>query len=143
MKVSTESGVKAAMNHTAVIQESLRYIDEHLEDNIRLDDLAGRAHLSKYHYHRLFHRAVGDSVNRYIGKRRMEKAADELARTDAPILDIALGCRYSSQESFSRAFQKVYEMTPGRYRKTFAAHGQSGVVRLRAGFGKQRMDMAA
>lgn len=113
------------------IHQILDYIEAHLDEDIRLEALARRACLSKYHFHRLFRRAVGEPVRQYIRKRRMERAAAELAETGRPILEIALDCRYASQEAFSRAFQRIYALPPGKYRRMFAS-GRRSVVRMAA-----------
>lgn len=113
------------------IWQTLDYIEAHLDEKISLDELARRACLSKYHFHRLFRRETGEPVQQYIRRRRMERAAGELAETDRPILEIALDCRYSSQEAFSRAFARVYSLTPGEYRRLFASSARN-IVSLAA-----------
>jgi AraC-like DNA-binding protein len=105
------------MNDRSRVQDSIRYIENNLDGKLSLDELSKRAHLSKYHFHRLFHQTVGEPITRYINARRMEKASEELVRTDLPIIDIALKYQYGSQESFSRAFKRAYGMTPGKYRR--------------------------
>lgn len=99
------------------VLQTIRHIDRNLTDAFSLDGLAGLAHLSKYHYHRLFRKAAGEPVARYILRRRMEKASQELLTTEQPIIDIALRYRYGSQEAFSRAFKRVYGVMPGKYRR--------------------------
>ncbi|MDF2611237.1 MAG: AraC family transcriptional regulator [Lachnospiraceae bacterium] len=111
------------MDYSLMIRNSIKYIENNLAEKISLDDLAKRACLSKYHYHRLFHKMVGESVNRYINKKRMENAAKELIETNQPIMEIALKNQYNSQEAFSRAFKKAYNHTPGQYRIIYA-HGR-------------------
>ena len=130
------------MDCSLKVHDSLTYIEKNLDDKISLEELAQQAHLSKYHYHRLFHKIVGESVTRYINKRRMEKASEELARTDQPIIDIALKYQYASQESFSRAFRRLYGLTPGKYRKIYAGSKRYGAVNVSAYFSKT-MDIAA
>jgi AraC-like DNA-binding protein len=130
------------MDYHTKVRDSLKYIDENLNHKIDLDDLAKRAYLSKYHYHRIFHKVSGESVTRYITKRRMEKAAGELARTDRPIIDIALEYQYASQESFSRAFLKIYGLTPGKYRRRYGGNSSDQVINLSCRFNKN-MNMAA
>lgn len=117
------------MKKKFTVRQSLNYIDEHLDENISLEKLAEQARLSKYHFHRLFRQTVGEPVSQYIRKRRMAGAAKDLAETDRPIMEIALNCQYASQEAFSRAFQRIYALTPGKYRRLFASGG-SKVVRF-------------
>lgn len=112
-----------------MIQQTLDYIESHLAEDIGLNELARQVCMSKYSFHRLFHQTVGEPVYQYIRRRRMERAANQLIQTKQPIMEIALNCRYSSQEAFSRAFQRIYMLTPGRYRRLFAT-GNRHVVHL-------------
>ena len=122
------------MDYHSKVHDSFKYIEENLNGRIDLDDLAKRAYLSKYHYHRIFHKISGESVTRYITRRRMEKAAEELTRTEKPIIDIALEYQYASQESFSRAFLKIYGLTPGKYRRKYGGDNFGNVVNLSCHF---------
>jgi AraC-like DNA-binding protein len=142
MSLTIQSEVYLFMDHGLRVQDSLEYIEKNLSDKISLDDLAKSACLSKYHYHRLFHKAVGESVNKYISKKRMENAARELAQTDQPIIEIALKYQYGSQESFSRAFKRVYDLTPGKYRKMFSYSRQCNIRHLHS-YSNQITDIAA
>lgn len=93
------------------------YIEEHLKEEITLDELAQVANYSKYHLHRMFTGLIGFSVHNYIKRRRLTEAAKELLFTKKPILDIALEATYESQQAFTLAFKEVYKMTPQRFRK--------------------------
>lgn len=108
------------MKPTIIIPKTLDYIDNHLAESLGLDELARRVCMSKYAFHRLFRQTVGEPVYQYVRRRRMERAADRLIRTDQPIMEIALNSRYASQEAFSRAFRQVYALSPGKYRRLFA-----------------------
>lgn len=124
------------MDYHSKVHDSLEYIEENLDDRINLDDLAQKAHLSKYHYHRLFHKTTGESVTKYITKRRMKKASEELVQTDQTIIDIALKYQYASQESFSRAFLRIYGLTPGKYRRVHGNGKFNKVIPLNFCFNK-------
>ncbi|RXZ78415.1 helix-turn-helix domain-containing protein [Paenibacillaceae bacterium] len=102
--------------HSAVMANSLDYIEKHLKVELTLEAISAHASFSMYHYHRLFHSYVGSALAEYIRKRRLTNAASELITTDRRILEIALDYRFDSQESFTRAFKKMFYMTPGRYR---------------------------
>ncbi len=129
------------MDYCSQMKDSVRYIEENLEDKISLEVLAEKANLSKYYYHRLFSKITGESVTKYINRRRMEKASQELIRTDQPIIEIALKYQYGSQEAFSRAFMRVYGMAPGRYRKSYT--GRAGEATKSSACFNKIMDMAA
>jgi len=101
------------------IQQSIDYMEAHLAESISLADIAGHVGFSPFHFHRKFRKEVGVSVADYLRRRRLCYSAQLLLHTEASILDIALHCHFESQESFTRAFKKLYGMPPGRYRKLF------------------------
>jgi len=103
--------------HEKTIQETLNYIEQHLKDDLPLQTLAKHAGYSRFHFHRIFKKVIKKSVVDYIRERRMTQAAKDLIHTDQRAIDIALQYRFGSQESFTRAFKKIYDMSPARYRK--------------------------
>lgn len=105
------------MDYKERIQASIEYIEGNLKEEISLDNLAKQTFLSKYHYHRLFHELVGETVMTYVRKRRLNEAAKELLEGETKIVDIALKYQFSSQESFSRAFKKMFQVSPGEFRR--------------------------
>ncbi len=64
-----------------------------------------------------FEAVVGESIGSYLRTRRMNRAANDLIYTNKRILDIAMEYRFGSQEGFTRAFKKSFQLTPGAYRK--------------------------
>lgn len=105
------------MNYDACIKKSIEYIENNLNKKIQLKELADKAFLSKYHFHRVFHSVVGEPVAEYIRKKRLEEAANELLTTENKIIDIALKYQFSNQESFTKAFKKLYGIPPKEFRK--------------------------
>jgi AraC-like DNA-binding protein len=108
------------LNYEALVRQSLDFIENNLRGRICLEDLAKNVYLSKYHFHRVFHGVTGESVSKFIHKRRMEEAARELMVTEKPIIDIALSYQFGSPEAFSRAFRRVHGIAPGEYRRQYA-----------------------
>jgi AraC family transcriptional regulator len=104
------------MDYIKRVAAAVEYIEANLGDPIGLADAARVACFSPFHFHRIFRAFVGDSVSDYIRKRRLTEAARELLTTKKKIIDIALDNLFESQESFTRAFQKAYKTTPGRFR---------------------------
>lgn len=105
------------MNVYDRIQNSINFIDENLTNDITLIDVANKAYCSLSYFHQLFHTIIGYSLKEYIRKRRLAEAAYELIFTKNKILDIALTYQYETAESFTRAFNKMYGLTPSMYRK--------------------------
>ncbi|AJA46511.1 transcriptional regulator, AraC family [Clostridium pasteurianum DSM 525 = ATCC 6013] len=112
-----EGGSNFNMNYDTCIEKSIEYIERNLNKKIELEGLAEKAFLSKYHFHRVFHAIVGEPVGEYVRKRRLSEAASELVNTDDKIVNIALKYQFSSQESFTKAFKKLYGIPPREFRK--------------------------
>jgi AraC family transcriptional regulator len=108
-----------------VSQEYTRRIDrviDHLRDNLdkplKLEDLAKVACFSEYHFHRVFAAMTGETLNDFTTRMRLEKAARLLKRTRNSATEIALECGFSSSATFSRSFNKAFDTSPTRYRKS-------------------------
>ena len=111
------------MHHQTVhiVSQAIRYIEEHLHDNLDLDMVAIALHYSKYHLHRIFTKTVGLTIHDYIKRRQLTEAAKFLALSKKPIIEIAFLCGYKSQQAFSDIFKAMYKKTPAEFRelKTF------------------------
>jgi AraC family transcriptional regulator len=105
-----------ASNYAARILKVLIHIQHHLDEPLRLDDLAGIACFSPYHFHRVFRGMVGESLGEHIKRIRLERAAHMLRYSQARITEIALDTGYEATESFSRAFKDVFGCAPTAYR---------------------------
>jgi AraC-like DNA-binding protein len=94
------------------LQAAIEYIEENLQEELALKEVAARAFASLYHFHRLFRALVGQSLKEYIRCRRLVLAARELVTTRRSVTEIALSYRYSAPESFLRAFKGLFAVTP-------------------------------
>lgn len=101
------------MEYSVEMRAAIDYIESHLDSQIRLEDAAAAAGFSKYYFHRIFKQETGLSLYKYIRKRRLAQAASLLFNSRIPVLDIAVGLCFESQEAFTRAFKKRYGMPPG------------------------------
>lgn len=99
-----------------VNEKILRFIEEHLNENLDVDQVAAIAGYSKFHLERIFALENGCTIYKYVKMRRLTEAARQLIFSSRPILDIALNAGYDSQQAFTLAFKKVYEITPKVYR---------------------------
>ena len=94
------------------------YIDRHLDEKLDLDTLAGVAHFSPFHFHRLFGALMGEALGDYLRRRRLEIAAIRMRSQErVAVLDIALGVGFGSSEAFTRAFRARFGCSPTEWRK--------------------------
>lgn len=106
------------MHAWETIERSLDFIEDHLEEEIKIEALADVAALSPFYFQRLFKRLVHKPVQEYIKLRRLARASDALRDTERRILDVAVDYGFSSHAYFTRAFKDAYAITPEEYRRT-------------------------
>jgi AraC family transcriptional regulator len=106
------------MDYFKRIQDTVEFIEDHLQGELRIEDIAAKSFFSVFHFQRLFRAMSGFSVYEYIRKRRLSEAAALLRESDKTILEIAVTYQYGSHEAFTRAFMNCYQVSPGRYRKS-------------------------
>jgi AraC family transcriptional regulator len=94
----------------------LVHIQQHLDDALALDDLAGVACFSPYHFHRIFKGMVGETVQEHIRRLRLERAAGQLKLSARPVIHIALDAGYESHEAFTRSFHALFGRSPSAFR---------------------------
>lgn len=93
------------------------YVEAHMGEQPSLTELARQVGYSPTYCSMVFHQASGMTLRRYMAARRLSLAALKLRDTREPIAQIALEFGFSSQTALTRAFQEVYGMSPGRYRR--------------------------
>ena len=98
-------------------------INNHYGEDLSLIKLAEIACLSKFHFHRLFHKHFGETVHDCIRRVRLEHATHLLvADVHASIAEIAEACGFSSSQNFSRAFKERFGLSPTAARKNPDQH---------------------
>lgn len=99
------------------IDRVLKYIEAHLANKISLAEVAEVSHFSVFHFHRIFTGIVGETVNDYIARRRLEKAVNLLIfKTELSITQIALDSGFSSSANFSKAVRLHFGFSPSEIR---------------------------
>jgi AraC family transcriptional regulator len=120
MKASTEQDYRERLVRTLV------YIQEHLDGPLELDEVAGVAAFSSFHFHRIFRGLVGETLKEHTRRLRLERAARNLKRSEEPIIQIALQAGFETHESFTRAFGDMFGVPPSAYRNSSTLDGGSG-----------------
>ena len=102
-------------------KDILAWIEQHLDQPMSLDQVARQAGLSPFHFSRLFTARMGRSVMAHVRGRRLVRGARRLCdEPDLQLVDLAFDCGFESQEAFTRAFKRVFGVSPGRFRSGFA-----------------------
>ena len=97
-------------NHPRVL-EWMRYIEEHLTEDLDIDLLAETFFISKYHMMRLFHREVGTTIHNYLSQRRLMYARDLISK-GMRATEACYRSGFRSYSSFTRAYGKHFGTTP-------------------------------
>ena len=104
--------------YIARINKVQDYIDKNISTKLRLEELASVANFSKFHFHRIFAAIIGETLNGYIQRIKLEKAATLLAiNPDLPITEILLDCGFSSSSVFARSFKEMFGKSASEWRK--------------------------
>lgn len=99
------------------IRRLLEYIEQHLNDDLSLQTMAGEINLSPLYLSHAFRSMMGQSPHQYVVERRVERAKQLLADTATPIAEIALAAGFSSQSHLSNWFRRIVGVSPAVYRR--------------------------
>ena len=103
----------ANLDYVARVNRAIDHIVGNLGEPLKLDDVARVACFSPCHFHRIFKGLVGETLNVFVKRVRLERAVHMLTyRRGASLTDIALACGFSSSSDFSRSFRGHYGVPP-------------------------------
>lgn len=108
----------ADLRISPLIQRVSAYLDEHLGEDVTLDELSRTVFLSKYYLERRFKRETGVSIYRMLLQKRMIRARN-LMREGMPLTNVAQSCGFSEYSGFYKAFRSEYGVSPRAYQRQF------------------------
>ena len=108
------------MDNRAMIQKSLDYIEDNLRTEIAAAELAEMAHISLFHYYRLFQQATGMPVMQYILRRRLLHGVYAMKQGSTKT-DAALLYGFDTYAGFYKAFCREFGSTPSEFLKSCRA----------------------
>jgi len=112
------------------INRVIDYIETNIDEDLSLEILAGIAHFSRFHFHRIFRAMMGETLNQFIQRIRVERAAGQLiANPKKSITEIAFNCGFSGSATFARAFRETFHMSATEWRSQ--GHPRSRKIRKR------------
>jgi len=115
--------------YIARINRVIDYIEKNIDRDLTLTTLADVANFSSFHFHRIFRALVGETLNSYIRRVRVEKAASQLIYNPGKtITEIALDCGFSGSASFARAFKEYHGMSASEWRSVgYLENSKNGI----------------
>lgn len=114
------------MDWAQAFSEAVRYIEDHITEDITMYEVADHVNISPYYFHKGFSMLCGYTIAEYVRNRRMALAGEELITSDITVLELAMKYGYDSPDSFTKAFTRFHGYTPLTVRrnktmiKTFA-----------------------
>ena len=104
------------MEWLTCVRNAIDYMENHLEEDISVQDVASQVYLSPFFLQRGFSIMTGYGISEYLRNRRLYQAALNLRDTDDKVIDIAYRYCYETPESFTKAFSRFHGFTPSQVR---------------------------
>lgn len=122
----TKPSVSTSQFYCQRILTVMQFIDDHLDQDLSVDRLAEVALISKFHFHRIFKGTIGETLNAYVVRRRLERAAKLIKyNSELSVTDVCFQVGFNSPEHFSRCFKEKFGVTANAYRNSDPADPDS------------------
>ncbi|MGN0635750.1 MAG: helix-turn-helix domain-containing protein, partial [Acutalibacteraceae bacterium] len=105
------------MEWAELIGEAIRYIEQHITEELTVEKVAQAVNFSPYYFQKGFSMLCGYTLGEYIRNRRLTLAGKDLAAGSEKVIDIALRYGYDSPDSFTKAFTRFHGVTPAAARR--------------------------
>ncbi|AAO35990.1 AraC family transcriptional regulator [Clostridium tetani] len=112
------------MNYRKDIEKCIKFIEDHIKENITIKEIANESGYSLYHFCRVFSLCKGMSLMEYIRDRRLSLAATELLK-GRKVIDIALDYGFETPSGFTKAFRKIFGYSPTQYMARMAGYADT------------------
>jgi AraC-like DNA-binding protein len=106
--------INIEIEKSSLIDEIIQYINLHLDEEIKIDDLSGYFFISKFHLLREFKKHSGTTIHKYIIQKKLI-LAKELILKGIPIIQVYEQCGFGDYSNFFRAFKNEYGVTPKQF----------------------------
>ncbi len=108
---------ETSLYHSKISNNMMNYINNHIDTDINIEQIAFDLKISKFHLHKIFKEQMGTNIYETIKSIRLQKASNLLITNKySTITEVANMCGYSSQTSFIRAFKIRFDQTPKIWR---------------------------
>lgn len=115
--MSSTDNIYLLEEYKSRINNVFDYVENNLERELSLEELASVANFSKYHFHRIFYSLTRETPFQFILRLRLEKAAGLLVNNPKKsITEIALECGFSDSATFARSFKANFKLSATKWR---------------------------
>lgn len=116
MRNDPEAAASAPPDYVARVNRAIDHIVRHLDQPLRLDAVSAAAGFSPFHFHRVFKALLGETLNQFVKRQRLEHALYLMSHAPRRSLtDVALACGFASSSDFSRSFRQRYGSAPSAF----------------------------
>ncbi len=102
------------------IRRATNFLEEHLDGNIDLQQVAEVCDLSVSHFARAFKQTFRRPPFKWLIDRRVDKAKQLMMTSRLPLADIAIRCGFADQSALNRSFKRIFGVPPGTWRRITA-----------------------
>ncbi|MFY0591015.1 AraC family transcriptional regulator [Roseivirga sp.] len=113
--MSSIKGIKQEYKNR--IDRVFDFIEKNLDGDLSLNTVAAEAYFSPFHFHRVFKSITGETLNTYVTRKRIEKAASMLIHQRQTITDLSHSYGFNDNSSFTRTFKKYYGVSPTEFQR--------------------------
>jgi len=107
------------------LSDVLAYMNEHMSEPVGLAELANVAHVSRFHFTRLFKTSTGLSPMAYLERSRIRRAQELIVSGEMRLAEIAVAMGFADQSHFTRRFRRHTGRTPGSIARTVHANART------------------
>ena len=116
MRTDPQADSATSLDYVARINRAIDHVVRHLARPLRLEDVARAAGFSPFHFHRVFKALLGETLNQFVKRLRLERALYLMSHAPRRSLtNVALDCGFASSSDFSRSFRQHYGLAPSAF----------------------------
>ena len=111
-------GGKMQLVHKEMVEKSIMYIDEHVSEITKAEDVVGQIGYNTVYFNRIFAEYMGMTISQCVRKKKIEYACRLLLNTTFTIERICEMVGYNDLKNFYKSFKSVMKVTPTEYRNS-------------------------
>ena len=116
MRTDPKAEDSVSRDYVACVNRAIDFVLSHLSHPLTLDQVARAAGFSPFHFHRVFKSFLGETLNQFVKRQRLERALYLMSHSPRQSLtDVALECGFASSSDFSRSFKQHFGQPPSAF----------------------------